>query len=157
MRPAKILELKAEERAALEGWMRSADIAPVVRLRTQVILLKAQERTAEDIASIVGMCSISVHSWIKRYRTEGISGLLTKPGRGRKKILSMEVDAPAITQNIKEHRQSLKAAKAAYEVKGGQVVSEETFRAFLKSLATPIKESESGWVRKQTKTYTSIK
>lgn len=157
MRPPKILELKAEEQEALEGWMRSADVAPVVRLRTQVILLKAQGRTAEDIASIVGMCPISVHSWIKRYRTEGISGLLTKPGRGRKKILSVEVDGPSITQTIKEHRQSLRAAQAAYEAQGGKQVSEESFRAFLKVLATPIKESAKGWVKRRTKPSTTIK
>jgi len=136
--------------------MRSADVAPVVRQRTQVILLKAQERTAEDIGAIVGMCPITVHSWIKRYRTEGISGLLTKPGRGRKKILSAEVDAPAITQSIQEHRQSLRAARAAYEAQGGKPVSEETFRSFLKVLATPLKESAGGWVNKQTKTSMSI-
>ncbi len=55
---------------------------------------------------------------------------MTKPGRGRNKILKVEEDAPLITQTIKEHRQSLKAAKALYEAQSGQVVSEESFRLF---------------------------
>ena len=88
MRPAIKLELRAEQQQALEQWMRSWDTAPVVRLRSQLILLKAQGRSAEDISSIVGMCPITVHSWVKRYRSEGISGLLTKAGRGRKKRLA---------------------------------------------------------------------
>jgi hypothetical protein len=78
-------------------------------------------------------------------------------GRGRKKILRTEEDAPVITQTIKEHRQSLKAAKAAYEAQGGKQVSEEAFRVFLKALAMPIKESENGWVKSRTKTYTTTK
>ena len=160
MRPAIPLELTTEERAALEGWLRAYTTVPVVRLRCQIILLKAQGRTAEDIAAVVGMCSLTVHSWIKRYRTEGISGLLTKPGRGRKKILSVEEDAPAVILSLKEHRQSLRAAKATYEAQqqqGSKVVSEESFRAFLKVLATDISASESGWVKCRTKKRTSTK
>ena len=128
-----------------------------MRLRCQIVLLKAQGRTADDIASITDMCTISVHSWVKRYRSEGIEGLLTKQGRGRKKILRLKEDAPLIMQTIKEHRQSLKAAKAAYEAQGGKPVSEETLRHFLKALATPIRESAGGWVKKRTKKNMSIK
>lgn len=156
MRKATKLELKSEEKEGLEQCFRSHPSA-AVRSRCQLILLKAQGRTADDIAAIVNMCVISVHSWIRRYRLEGLNGLLTKAGRGRKKILRTEEDAPVITQTIKEHRQSLKAAKAAYEAQGGKQVSEETFRVFLKALAMPIKESENGWVKSRTKTYTTTK
>ena len=156
MRTPTKLELKSEEKEALEQCFRTHPSA-AVRSRSQLILLKAQSRTVDDIAAIVNMCVISVHSWIKRYRMEGLSGLLTKPGRGRKKILKVKEDAPVITQTIKDHRQSLKAAKAAYEAQGGKQVSEETFRVFLKALATPIKESENGWVKSRTKTSMSTK
>jgi transposase len=110
-----------------------------------------------DIAAIVSVCSMSVHNWVKRYQHGGISSLLTKPGQGRKKILKVEEDAPLITQSLKEHRQSLKAAKALYEAKGGKVVSEESFRLFLKALATPIKGSESRWQNSQTKNFMNTK
>lgn len=156
MRKATKLELKDEEKQSLEQCFRTHSSA-AVRSRCQLILLKAQGRAVDDIAAIVSMCVISVHSWIKRYRMEGLSGLFTKPGRGRKKILKVIEDAPVITQTVKEHRQSLKAAQAAYEAQGGSRVSEETFRVFLKALATPIKESENGWVKSRTKTYTSTK
>lgn len=100
---------------------------------------------------------MSVHTWIQRYRNEGIDGLLTKEGRGRKKILRLSEDTPLVVQSITDHRQSLKTAKAAYEASSGKPLSEDTFRRFLKVLATPIKESESGWVKQRTKPSTSIK
>lgn len=156
MRPAIVLALTAEQKQALEGWIRSHAIAPVVRLRCQVILLKAQGRKAADIGAIVGMCSLSVHHWIGRYRTEGIRGLLTKKGQGRKALLDIADDAPAVLLSVNEHRQSVKAAKAGYEAGGGKRVSEDTFRAFLKALATPISACESGWVKSRKKTSMSI-
>ena len=160
MRPPKILTLQQEEKKALEQRFRN-DGSAAVRSRCQVILLKAQGRSAEDIASITAMCTITVHSWIKRYRSEGMDGLETKDGRGRKKLLSEQPAAAAaavlVTQSIREHRQSLKAAKAAYEAAGGKPVSDDTFRRFLKALATPIKESAGGWVKKRTKHSMSTK
>jgi transposase len=79
MRKATKLELKSEEKEGLEQCFRWHPSA-AVRSRCQLILLKAQGRTADDIAAIVNMCVISVHSWIKRYGLEGLNGLLTKAG-----------------------------------------------------------------------------
>ena len=157
MRKPDQLKLSEAQHQQLEQCMRSYSTAPVVRLRCQIILLKAQGRSATDIGSIVGACANSVHSWGKRYRKEGISGLLTKPGRGRKKLLKAKEDGAAVMLSIQEHRQSLHATQAAFEAQGGKHVSEETFRTFLKSLATPIKESEKGWVKSRTKNSMIIK
>src|SRR6059058_3680398 len=106
MRKPEILPLSEEQRQTLEQWIRSWDTAPVVRLRCQTIQWKAQGRSATDIGSIVGMCTNSVHSWVKRYQSEGIKGLLTKTGRGRKKHLHPQADASAIELSVQEHRQS---------------------------------------------------
>jgi transposase len=156
MRKPEILPLSEEQRQTLEQWIRSWDTAPVVRLRCQTIELKAQGRSATDIGSIVGMCTNSVHSWVKRYQSEGIEGLLTKAGRGRKKVLQQQEDAPLAIMALQEHRQSLKAAKAAFEANGGKQVSEDSLRAFLKVVATPIKESEKEWVKSRTKSSMNI-
>jgi transposase len=156
MRPAIQLEITAEQKQVLEQWIHSWDTAPVVRLRCQIPLLKAQGRSAEDIGAIVDMCTITVHSWIKRYRTEGISGLLTKAGRGRKKLLKEQEDSAAVELSLQAHRQSLKATQAAYEASGGKKVSEDTLRAFLKVVATPIKESAKGWVKSRTRSSMNI-
>ena len=158
MRKPAILPLSEEQRQRLEQWIRSLDIAPVVRLRCQVIQLKAQGRSATDIGSIVGMCTNSVHSWVKRYQSEGMEGLVTKAGRGRKKLLQQQQpDAPLAIMALQQHRQSLKAAKAAFEANSGKQVSEDTLRFFLSVLATPIKESESGWVKSRPKSSMNIR
>ena len=131
MRKPETLPLSDVQRQTLEQWIRSWDTAPVVRLRCQVIQLKAQGRSATDIGSIVRMCTNSVHSWVKRYESEGIQGLLTKAGRGRKRLLQQQEDAPLAIMALQQHRQSLKAAKAAFEATGsGKSVSESTLRFF---------------------------
>ena len=36
------------------------------------------------------MCNVSVNSWVKRYKSEGIKGLYIKPGRGKKPFLNRQ-------------------------------------------------------------------
>jgi transposase len=108
------------------------------RMRCQSILLKSEGRTSKETGSITGMCDISVNSWLKRYKEEGISGLFTKSGRGRKPILNMAEDKAGILEAIKSNRQRMRTAKAEWEVRSGKSVSDSTFKAFLKSLAEDI-------------------
>ena len=129
--------LSEETRAELEKSYRN-DSSPAVRKRCQIVLLKSKGRSAEDIADILD-CSLStVHGWVKRYDKEGFVGLITKEGRGRKPLLTKDKDADFLLKCVQEHRQNLKAAKAAFEGGGGRVVSADSFRLFLKALVTPI-------------------
>ena len=66
-----------------------------LRQQCQVILLKAAGRTSADVGAALNLCHVSVNSWVKRYNTEGIKGLETKPGRGRKPQLTVEKDGAA--------------------------------------------------------------
>jgi transposase len=84
------------------------------------------------------MSNITVNSWLNRYKSEGFAGLFTKPGRGRKPILSREEDESAILDAIKSNRQRMRTAKAEWEAKSGKCVSDSTFKAFLKRLAEDI-------------------
>jgi transposase len=137
----KVVELTPEARQALEYCYRNND-SPAVRQRAQIILLKAKGLVAEDIAQIIGGTPATVHSWIGRYLTDGIAGLHTRPGRGRKSIFEPEQDREKLLSYVEEHRQSLAQAKAAYEAGGGKQASESTLRNFLKVLGTPIKGYE---------------
>ena len=74
------------------------------RMRCQSILLKSEGRTSKEVGSITGMCHISVNSWLNRYKSEGVSGLSTKSGRGRKPILNREEDKAGILESIKANR-----------------------------------------------------
>ncbi len=110
------------------------------RTRCNIILLKAQGRKSKDVASILGMCEMSVNNWLSRYKSEGIEGLYTKPGRGRKPIISEKEDKESILTAIKSNRQRMRTAKAEWEAKSGKKVSDSTFKNFLKSLAENINE-----------------
>lgn len=106
------------------------------RQRCQTILLKSECRSSKEVGQIVKMHQVSVNTWADRYEAEGISGLHTKPGRGRKPGLEKERDTKAVMAAVQANRQSLGAAKAAYEAEKESVqgLSEGTLRRFLKAL-----------------------
>lgn len=56
------------------------------RLRT--VLLAKQGFTAPEIATCTGFSRRMVQKWVERYNGEGLVGLETKPGRGRKPPLT---------------------------------------------------------------------
>jgi transposase len=61
-----------------------ADLAK--RLRT--IVLAKRSYTAPEIATCIGFSQRSVQEWIGRYNREGLAGLETRAGRGRKPPLT---------------------------------------------------------------------
>jgi transposase len=99
-----------------------------------LVLLKEEGRTSKEVAGIVKMCERSVNNWLKRYHREGVEGLKTKAGRGRKPLLSKAQDSEAISKAVAQNRRSLSMAKAAFEAAGGKNVAAETLRRFLKAL-----------------------
>jgi transposase len=107
------------------------------RMRCHCILLKSEGRTSKDVGKITGMCHVSVNTWVRRYKAEGLQGLSTKPGRGRKPVIE-DSDKDAVLFAIKANRQRLQTAKAEWEQESGKRVSNNTFKRFLKSLAEDI-------------------
>jgi hypothetical protein len=84
-RQSTVLSLDEEQRVALEQ-IRDAHEKPAVRERAAAILLFATGTSLADIAgSYLKPKNVeTVRGWINRYRTEGIVGLETRPGQGRK-------------------------------------------------------------------------
>lgn len=135
-----------QERLALENGLKM-NKSHALRMRCQTILLKSDGRKSKDVASIVGMSHVSVNSWLKRYKDEGIAGLFTKPGRGRKPVIDTQADGQAITEAVKANRSRISLAKADWEAsrqQGSTPVGKEAFTNFLKTLAQDISASERG-------------
>jgi transposase len=131
--------LSSESRQELEkGYKTGKQHGYRVRCRT--ILLKSDGLKSKEVGSMVGMSHVSVNSWLKRYKTDGISGLLTKKGRGRKQKIDKKEDVESILEAVKSNRQRLQTAKAEWEETSKKSVSRNTFRSFLKVLADDIKE-----------------
>lgn len=120
-----------------------ADPNHTLRMRCQLILLKAEGRDSKEVAAIVKTCEMTVNNWVNRYKREGLAGLLTKPGRGRKALIYTSDDQQAALDAIKADRQRLQTAKAEWEIQQGKTVSRGAFRNFLKSVVDATNASAS--------------
>jgi len=127
------ITLDDKQRAALEQGYRTGK-THAFRQHCQIVLLKAQGRKSQEIASLLGCHQNSVNDWLHRYKAEGIQGLQIKPGRGRKTILSEATDSAEVRQAVKRHRQRIKLAKAELEASLGKEFSQRTLVRFLKNL-----------------------
>ncbi|WP_223648781.1 helix-turn-helix domain-containing protein [Hymenobacter psoromatis] len=131
--------LSKSEKSALEQGARTGK-TPCFRARCEVILLKAIGLTSEQVAKFTAMTYVSVNGWTKRYQEEGIEGLQTKTGRGRKAVVSVVEDKESVLQAIKANRQRIETAKAEWEQETNKSVSLSTFKSFLKVLTDDISE-----------------
>ena len=135
------VELSAEARGALEeGHHRGS--SPAFRKRCQMVLLKSQGRTSEEIAGIVGGCEVVVNSWVSRYGQHGLAGLQTRPGRGRKAILNAETDLERVREAVSQNRQRISLAKAELEEALEKNFCQRTLQRFVKKTVDAINESE---------------
>lgn len=132
----KVIQLTDEQRLQLEEGFRQGK-SHAYRMRCRTILLKAEGLTSKEVGVQTEQSHISVNSWVKRFETEGIKGLETRPGRGRKPIMDNS-DEDAVRIAIENDRQSVKKAKEAWQQASGKKASESTFRAFLSALARDI-------------------
>ncbi len=132
-RRIRVIELTAEQRHLLQqGYCKGKTHA--FRKRCHLVVLKNEGRSSKAIGLIVGLNELSVNTWLNRYETEGLAGLLTKPGRGRKAILNEQEHASFVCQTVKEERQRLSHAKAIVEKELNKTFSARTLKGFLKSL-----------------------
>jgi transposase len=65
--------------------------------RLRVVLLAKQGFTAPEVATCTGFSRRVVQTWVARYNAEGLDGLKTRSGRGRKPPLTPEQE-----QQLKE-------------------------------------------------------
>ena len=133
----KQIHLSAEQTRVLENGNKHGR-AHFLRQRCQAVLLKAQGLSSRQIATKVNLCQQSINKWVDRFMAECIEGLENRPGQGAKPIISREANEETIRKAIEEDRQSVKAAKAAWEASSGKKASEETYRRFLSALAQNI-------------------
>jgi transposase len=99
-------------------------------MRCQSILLKSEGRKSKESSGITGMSDASVNNWQKRYKSEDMSGLQTKAGRGRKPIIDMVADKASILSAIRANRQRMQTAKAEWEKESDKSVCSNTFKTF---------------------------
>jgi transposase len=153
MGKTKIVILDEKQKVDLEkGWRESDNHA--FRQRCQLILLKSEGRISVDIAEILGCCEMAVNNWVKRFEAEGIAGLKTRPGRGGKAILRVEIDLERVRLAVQKHRQRLAVAKAELEERLGKQFSEKTLSRFIKKTLVATNELGSWENASQSRKFT---
>jgi transposase len=150
----KTVELTRAQRTALEKGYRTGS-SHAFRMRCQMILLKSERRTAVEIADLLGCCEVVVNNWLKRYEAEGIEGLRTKPGRGRKPLLDAEKDLESVQAAVAANRQRISVARAELEAELGKTFSTKTLQRYIKNMVAAINESESVPQRSRARKSTS--
>ena len=137
MGKTKVIELSAEQRAALEKGYRKGT-SHTFRTRCQMVLLKSEKRSSLEVADVLGRCEIVVNNWPRRYEAEGIEGLKTRPGRGRKPIPSTQnpLHLQTVKAEIAKHPQSVKTVIAKLNEELDLAMHPDTLKRFLKKLAT---------------------
>ena len=126
--------LSESQRQSLEQGFREGR-SHWFRQRCQAILLKSSGYSARDVAQRVGLTEQSIHAWIKRYESEGLAGLQTRPGRGRKACLDLVRDGERVRKVVQDERQRLRQAKAQLEADLNKQFSVKTLKRFLKNLS----------------------
>ena len=138
----KKLELSVAEKEALEKGYRSGE-KHTFRQRCQVILLKSEGLSNKKIGELFACHEMTIYGWVKRYEAQGISGLPTKAGSGRKAILRSVAELARVREKVSLHRQRIGQARGELEAELGKNFSEKTLRRFLKKTVVDINGYES--------------
>ncbi len=87
-RSHRVIELDADERAALERVTRRTTAAVALVRRGRIVLLAADGVPLDRIARAVGVRRTVVRTWVDRYRAAGLAGLQDRPRSGRPRTFS---------------------------------------------------------------------
>jgi len=89
--PAAPLAVSPEQCQTLESWSRAHNTPKIVATRADIVLLAAEGRSNNSIASHLGITRVSVIEWRKRFAAEGLEALgKVREGRGRPRTISPE-------------------------------------------------------------------
>ncbi|WP_438850284.1 helix-turn-helix domain-containing protein [Bacteroides acidifaciens] len=108
-------------------------------MRCRAVLLKSTGLSSKAIGLQTEMSHVSVNSWVKRFLVEGIDGLQTRPGRGRKPIMDC-TDEEVVRKAIEQDRQSVSKARESLAEGHWQGSERPDIQAFFISLGANISE-----------------
>ena len=134
----KVLKLTEAESLALEKGFCLGE-KHCFRMRCHTVLLKADGPSSAAVGMQTEVSHVSVNAWVKRFKSEGIDGLNTRSGRGRKHIMDCSNEED-VRRAIEQNRQSVSKARAAWDQASGKEASDSTFKRFLSALAQDISE-----------------
>ena len=96
-----MLEIDEQDMKELRTLMRRAE-RPYLRIKAAALWNLGRGRTAREVADFLGVSTTSISNWTRRFRSEGISGLAVRPGRGRK----ARADVSEVERYVRQSPQS---------------------------------------------------
>lgn len=135
----RFIKLSIENRLELEYGRKNGKKSPF-RQRCHYILLSDQGRSVSEIAEIYQVGRQTITGWFDRYEANGITGLETKKGSGRRSIIRIdnEEHVTKIENWVEENPQNLNVTVSKIEEEFGLEVSKRTLQRFLeKKLELP--------------------
>jgi transposase len=90
-RTPRVVELTAEQRAALVRLTRSSSVAAGLARRARMVLLAADGVPLSRIARRLGVDRNTVRTWVDRFRSAGPDGLHDRPRPGRPPLFPVAV------------------------------------------------------------------
>jgi transposase len=114
------------------------------RNRCQCLVFSHQGRSIPELTQFFEVSRNTIYGWFDRWDALGIIGLMNKPGRGRKPILSLQNPAhvASVKAAIRNNAQSVKTVVAELENTLDTPMSVDTVKRFLKNLISVSTASE---------------
>ena len=94
----KLIQLDEAERAELLRRSNSHKAESRDKLRANIILLKSEGKTQQQVSDKLGIARRTVMKWTDRFLENRLEGLYDAPGRGRKPSVSDETNNQIITK-----------------------------------------------------------
>ena len=112
-------------------WMSREHPLPWSRARANAVLLSDQQMPLQSVASVCGVSRQTTSIWLTNWEQDGIWGLVDKPGRGRRKILSPDKETEVVDL-IKASPRSLNKVLAEIQKRWGIKLSKSTLKRLSK-------------------------
>ena len=127
LEPAEIVTLQ-------EGRKNSKNF--LFRDRCHCLLLSNQHHDIALLATIFQVGRQTITNWFDSWRDEGIRGIMTQPGQGRKPILTA-ADQVVVKTHVQAAPQDMKRVREELKEELKKEFSKKTLTRFLKSLVQP--------------------
>ena len=132
-RKKRYIVLTTEENQTLEQGAKYGPTIPF-RERCKCLVLSNKQYSIHDLRDIFSTTAHTIGNWLTRWEEQGLGGLYTQKGRGRKLKLKIENEShqQALDDAVKEHAQDVEGIREVLEAKTGLSLSKDTVKRFLK-------------------------
>jgi len=132
-RKKRIIVLTVEENQTLELGAKYGPTIPF-RERCKCLVLSNKQYSIHELSDIFSTTAHTVGKWLTRWEKQGLGGLYTQKGQGRKLLLKIENEShlQALDDALEEHSQDVEGIREVLEAKTGLSLSKDTVKRFLK-------------------------